>query len=58
MAEKENTGPAHTHTCSDYRAEMILLSLKRRLAQQDLSDSERRAVKGKIRRMKAEMGMD
>ncbi|MFW6010935.1 MAG: hypothetical protein ACOC8Q_00320 [Desulfosalsimonas sp.] len=56
MAEKKKTGQAYT--CSDYRTEMILLSLKRRLAQDNLSDSERRAVKEEIRRVKVEMGMD
>ncbi len=37
---------------------MILLSLQRRLASQDLSESERNAVKEEIKRVEAEMGMD
>lgn len=54
--EKKEDSPAYT--CSDYRAEMILNSLQRRLATENLSESERRSVREEIKRLKAEMGMD
>ncbi len=55
MPEKDTN--SSSYDCSDYRAEMILLSLQRRLENSDLSDSERRAVEEEIKRVKAEMGM-
>lgn len=45
------------YTCNEYRAEMILLALERRLAQNDLSDSERQSIRVEIERLKAETGM-
>lgn len=54
MSEKNTES---SYTCSHYRAEMILLALQRRLAQNDLSESERKSVKAEIRRVKSEMGM-
>ncbi len=45
------------YTCSDYRAEMILMSLQRRLEQNDLSDSEKQSLEAEIKRIKLEMGM-
>lgn len=56
MTKKNST--SNSYTCSSYREEMILLSLQHRLAREDLSESERSAVKEEIRRVKAEMGMD
>ena len=46
------------YTCTDYRAEMILLGLKRRLEQDDLSDKERKDILKEIARLEAVMGMD
>lgn len=54
---QENKPGQAKYTCSDYRAEMILLALEHRLANDDLSDSERRAVETEIKRVKTEMGM-
>lgn len=45
------------YTCNDYRLEMILLSLKRRLSSEDLSDAEKLAIRNEIRRIEAQMGM-
>ncbi len=43
------------YTCADYRAEMILLSLKRRLCLEDLSDEERSDILLKVKELEALM---
>ncbi|MBS3758734.1 MAG: hypothetical protein KGY61_08720 [Desulfobacterales bacterium] len=45
------------YTCNDYRLEMILLSLKQRLAGENLSEAERTEIQKEIRRLETEMGM-
>ncbi len=45
------------YTCNDYRMEMILLSLKRRLSSEELSDAEKHAIRDEIRRIEIQMGM-
>lgn len=58
MQQKDTTeAEKQQYTCSDYRAEMILLSLQRRLEKNDLSDSERQSLEAEIKRIKQEMGM-
>ena len=54
MAEKVHNGP----TCTDYRGEMLLLSLHRRLSDESLSEAERRSLQRTIARLESEMGMD
>jgi len=39
-------------TCNDYRQEMMLLGLRRRLAEEDLSDSEKQAIEAEIEKLK------
>jgi hypothetical protein len=46
------------YTCREYREEMVLLGLRRRLAQEDLSEEERRALRARLARLEAEMEMD
>ena len=46
------------YTCTHYREEMILLGLKRRLAEPDLPEAEKHALVERIRRLEQEMGMD
>ncbi len=46
-----------TYTCTDYRTEMILLGLRRRLAAPDLGETEREAIRREIRKMETEMGL-
>jgi hypothetical protein len=46
-----------TYTCTDYRTEMILLGLRRRLAAPDLVETEREAIRREIRKMETEMGL-
>ncbi|MBW1988043.1 MAG: hypothetical protein JRI97_00715 [Deltaproteobacteria bacterium] len=45
------------YTCSDYRGEMILLALKRRLETEPLDDREKAALREEIRQLRAAMGM-
>ncbi len=40
--------PLRTYTCRDYREEMRLLALRRRLEGGDLTDQERRALEAEI----------
>jgi hypothetical protein len=42
-------------TCNDYRQEMMLLGLRRRLAEEDLSDSEKQVIQAEIQELEKEM---
>ncbi len=44
--------------CTDYREEMILLGLKRRLTQENLSEDEKRALIEEIKKLESTMRMD
>ena len=46
------------YTCADYRTEMTLLGLKRRLHQEELSEEERQAILSRIEELEAEMAFD
>jgi len=46
------------YTCAEYRAEMILLMLHRRLNEENLSPEDRAAVEEKIETLQAEMGLE
>ena len=46
------------YTCREYREEMVLLGLRRRLSQGDLSEEERRALRARLKELEAEMEMD
>lgn len=46
------------YTCNDYRAEMILLGLKRRLEKDDLSEKERKDILKKIAEIENVIGLD
>lgn len=45
------------YTCSDYRLEMQLLGLKRRLHAENLDPDQREKLEGQIRELEREMGM-
>ena len=45
------------YTCTEYREEMILLGLKRRLANQALSDAEKKELMKEIKQLEKQMGM-
>ncbi|MBW1682438.1 MAG: hypothetical protein JRF59_02360 [Deltaproteobacteria bacterium] len=46
------------YTCTDYREEMRLLGLKRRLREEELSKEERAEVLEEIARLEAGLEMD
>ncbi len=46
------------YTCVDYRTEMILLGLKRRLQNESLSEEEKKAIRLQIKELEATMGLD
>ena len=50
--------PNKIPTCNDYRQEMMLLGLKRRLAQEDLSDTEKQAIEAEIKKIEREIQID
>ena len=46
------------YTCTEYRQEMVLLSLRRRLADPTLSPSEKKELEAQVRKLEADMGMN
>ena len=46
------------YTCNEYREEMILLTLRRKLAGDGLGEDERRRLGEEIARLEKHMGMD
>ena len=46
------------YTCADYRIEMILLNLKRRLRHEGLSEEEKDDILLKIKKIEAKMGLE
>lgn len=50
-------GKKGKYTCNDYREEMILLGLQKRLNQPGLSDEERRKILREIEAIEKQMGM-
>lgn len=46
-----------TYTCNDYRAEMRLLGLNRRLAEAALTENERKQLISEIQALETKMGM-
>ena len=46
------------YTCTDYRTEMILVSLRQRLKQEDLSETEKKEIISQIEKVEAEMELN
>ena len=46
------------YTCVDYRSEMILVGLRRRLQENGLSEAEKEKIRAEIRALETEMGLD
>jgi len=46
------------YTCSDYRTEMILVSLRQRLKQEDLNEAERNDIILQIEEIEADMELN
>jgi hypothetical protein len=53
--DKKKQGP---YTCADYRSEMILLGLTRRLQEDELDSRQADDLRRQIKALRAEMGMD
>jgi len=45
------------YTCKDYRAEMILISLNKKLTDPNLSEKDRQDIYKEIERLEKQMGM-
>lgn len=50
-------GKKGNYTCNDYREEMILLGLQKRLNQADLTEEERKEILKEIEIIEKQMGM-
>ena len=46
------------YTCTDYRTEMILVSLRQRLKKEDLNEAEKKDIISQIEEIEAEMKLD
>ena len=46
------------YTCAEYREEMRLLAMRKRLEQNDLTDSEKAAIREEVQRIEVVLGMD
>ena len=55
MTDPINDTKPNSYTCKEYREEMILAGLKKRLTQAGLSDNERSEVEQEILRMEKVM---
>jgi len=47
-----------TYTCADYRTEMILVGLRERLKNEDLSEAEKALIEAEIRKLEILMGLE
>ena len=50
--------PGSSYTCGDYRQEMVLLALKKRLAEGGLAPAERQILEKEVAELEKAMGMD
>jgi len=48
----------NTYTCNEYREEMMLLGLKKRLSRENLTEEEKQIVKADIEQLESAMGME
>lgn len=46
------------YTCTDYRIEMILVSLRQRLKQEDLNEAKKKEIISQIEEIEAAMELD
>ncbi len=46
------------YTCNDYRREMMLAGLRKRLAQESMDEKERARLEDQIRQLEIEIGID
>ncbi len=52
----EKTKTPSTYTCNDYRQEMVLLALRKRLHRPDLAEEERERLVNEVARLEKEIG--
>ncbi|WP_300668712.1 hypothetical protein [Desulfoluna sp.] len=50
--------PGTPYTCGDYREEMVLLGLRKHLAQGSLTSEEKTVIEKEIAELEKAMGMD
>lgn len=50
--------PEIRYTCKDYRQEMLLVGLRKKLENNRLPEEAREDIEEEIRRLESEMGMD
>lgn len=55
--KKDSAMPQSTYTCNDYRQEMILLSLTRRLEDEGLAEPEKEKLRRQIKKIEADLKM-
>lgn len=55
MKKAENKGQ---YTCNEYREEMILLGLQKKLSSEDLTPEEKKALLREIAEVEKQMGID
>ena len=46
------------YTCAEYREEMMLLGLKRRLSDKNLSEEEKQSITREIKKLEAQMDIN
>jgi hypothetical protein len=46
------------YTCNDYRQEMVLIGLRRRLTDPALTPPEKKELEAQIRKLETDMGMN
>jgi len=46
------------YTCTQYREEMLLLALRRQVAQENLTEEQKKELQEKIRKLEKEMDME
>lgn len=51
-------GKKHIYTCSDYRLERILLALKIRLSNNEISEKEKQHILSEIKKIEVAMEME
>ncbi len=58
MKRKDGKSEDSAYTCSDYRREMILISLKKQLASGNLTGEEKKALEKQVKELEAHTGLD
>ena len=56
--QRNGDAPPLTYTCAEYRQEMLLLGLRRRLAEETLGIEERKRLREEIRTLEVRMQME